>query len=393
MRPPEWPNNSSPYFPYTKGLVEMITEFVTFILVKPDGYTEPEKSATEPEKSEEVQLNDITIRLVGIPFFGIVIPNITGVFGHLTLHDTAYWLGYPYFIVLAGLVWQGNRYLMFRTRQRFTWFDKPIEKLILLFFNNIFYTTPLTIAWLCLWYRWAGFSAINWNTILIVALIIVITVLFITHVYETVFMVKEQQHEQTKNALLKQAKAEAELQALKNQIDPHFMFNALNSLSHLITTDSRKALQFTENLADIYRYILSQKDQSLVLLEDELAFVEKYTELLTLRFGYALTIHKHLNGTSEKEFLIPPISAFIAMENIVKHNEISEQEPLDVLLKLEGNHMIVQNALREKRSIRHSSKIGLQNLDERFKILTGKSIFTKKTETHFSITLPLVKLT
>lgn len=371
----------------------MITEFVTFILVKPNGHTEPEKSLTEPEKSEAIQLNDNTIRLIGIPFFGIVIPNLTGVFGHLTVHDAAYWLGYPYFILLAGLVWQGNRYLMFRTRQRFTWFDKPIEKLILLFFNNIFYTTPLTIAWLCLWYRWAGFSAINWNTILIVALVIVITVLFITHVYETVFMVKEQQHEQTKNALLKQAKAEAELQALKNQIDPHFMFNALNSLSHLITTDSRKALQFTENLADIYRYILSQKDQSLVLLDDELAFVEKYTELLTLRFGHALTIQKHINGTSEKEFLIPPISAFIAMENIVKHNEISEQEPLKVTLKLEGTQMVVQNALREKRSIRHSSKIGLRNLDERFKMLTGKSISTKKTETHFSIALPLVKLT
>lgn len=371
----------------------MITEFVTFILVKPDTLTEPEKIAPEPEKPEEVQLNDTTIRLVGIPFFGIVIPNITGVFGHLTLHDVAYWLGYPYFILLAGLVWQGNRYLMFRTRQRFTWFDKPIEKLILLFVNNIFYTTPLTIAWLCLWYRWAGFDAINWNTILIVALLIVITVLFITHVYETVFMVKEQQHEQTKNALLKQAKAEAELQALKNQIDPHFMFNALNSLSHLITTDSQKALQFTENLADIYRYILSQKDQSLVLLEDELTFVEKYTELLTLRFGHALNIQKQFNGSTEKEFLIPPISAFIAMENIVKHNEISEQEPLEVSLKLEGTKMVVQNALREKKSIRHSSKIGLQNLDERFKILTGKTITVNKTEKFFSVSLPLVKLT
>jgi sensor histidine kinase YesM len=81
------------------------------------------------------------------------------------------------------------------------------------------------------------------------------------------------------------------------------------------------------------------------------------------------------------------------MENIVKHNEISEQEPLEVSLKLEGTKLIVQNALRDKKSIRHSSKIGLQNLDERFKILTGKTITVNKTEKFFSVSLPLVKLT
>lgn len=156
------------------------------------------------------------MRLIGIPFFGIAIPNVTGLFGPLGFPDLLYWFGYVYFIVLAMIIWQGNRYLLFRTRKRFTWFDRPIEKLILLFINNIFFTSPLTIAWLCLWYRLAGFSAINWDNILIVTLVNVICVLFVTHVYETVFMVKEQQGEQLKNAQLSKAKAEAELEALRN---------------------------------------------------------------------------------------------------------------------------------------------------------------------------------
>ena len=78
----------------------------------------------------DVKLNDNLIRLLGIPFFGIAIPNVSGLFENLPATDPRYWLGYVYFIALAYMIWQGNRYLLFRTRKRFTWFDKPIEKLI-----------------------------------------------------------------------------------------------------------------------------------------------------------------------------------------------------------------------------------------------------------------------
>jgi len=350
--------------------------------------TETENNIANPE----IQLNDRTMRLVGIPFFGIVIPNVTGLFGALSIQNVTYWLGYPYFIALAFLIWQGNRYLLFRTRKRFTWFDKPIEKLILLFINNIFFTSPLTIAWLCLWYRAAGFAVIKWDNILIVTLVNVICVLFVTHVYETVFMVKEQQGEQLKNAQLLKAKAEAELEALRSQIDPHFMFNSLNSLSYLISTDPSKARLFTENLADVYRYILAQKDQSLVLLEDEFTFMDKYMELVMLRFGKAFQIKRFFNGTTEKKFLVPPISAFVALENAVKHNEISEQKPLQLELHIDDNLLIIKNNLQPKRSIQHSSNIGLKNLDERFKIITGRGIDVTKDKVEFRVTLPLTPI-
>jgi hypothetical protein len=113
--------------------------------------------------TEEVELNDTLMRFIGIPFFGVIIPNVSGLFGDLSFTDSKYWIGYIYFITLAAMIWQGNRYLLFRTRKRFTWFDRPIEKLILLLVNNIFYTSPLTIAWLCMWYRLAGFEKVNWD--------------------------------------------------------------------------------------------------------------------------------------------------------------------------------------------------------------------------------------
>lgn len=352
--------------------------------------TETELELNKP--LEQVKLNDNVIRLIGIPLFGIFIPNLTGLFGNLPLSDIRYWVGYVYFIVLAALIWQGNRYLLFRTRQRFTWFDKPIEKLILLFINNIFYTTPLTVAWLCLWYNFAGFSAVKWNIILVVALINVIAVLFVTHVYETVFMVREQEGAQIKNAELQRARAEAELAALKNQIDPHFIFNSLNTLTHLIKLDSHKALEFTENLAEVYRYILSQKDQTLVLLDDELEFTNKYVDLLHLRFGNALIIQKQFNAIVMRKFLVPPMSVFVAFENVVKHNEISEKEPMYINIDIQHEQLIVRNIVRERKNHVNASHIGLKNLNERFKLITNKCIIAKREEGRFVVCLPLISI-
>jgi hypothetical protein len=357
--------------------------------------TETEKRMTEAEFGDERQLrlNDNAIRMIGIPSFGVIIPNVTGLLDKIPMDQFSYWVSYVYFIVLSGLIWQGNRYLLFRTRRRFTWFDKPIEKLVLLVINNVFYTAPVTTAMLCLWYSWIGLPKIDWSTIQVITLINIICVLFVTHVYETVFMLKEQQNEHVKNAELQRAKAEAELIALKNQVDPHFMFNSLNTLTYLIQNDSSKALLFTENLAEVYRYILAQKDTSLVFLEDELDFTERYAGLLRLRFGRSLVITKSFNGTEGKSYLIPPTSVFMAFENAVKHNEISEQFPLALMLDVSAGNLIIENSIRERRTNSTSSKIGLRNLDERFKLLTGKGIQTLKDENRFMISMPLIPVT
>lgn len=111
-----------------------------------------------------------------------------------------------------------------------------------------------------------------------------------------------------------------------------------------------------------------------------------------LRFGKAFQVRRFFNGTTEKEFLIPPISAFVALENAVKHNEISEQKPLQLELRIDKNLLVIQNNLQPKRSIQHSSHIGLKNLDERFKIITGKGIDITKEKDHFRITLPLTPI-
>jgi LytS/YehU family sensor histidine kinase len=156
--------------------------------------------------------------------------------------------------------------------------------------------------------------------------------------------------------------------------------------------DAARALEFTENLAEVYRYILSQKNQTLVLLDDELDFTHKYTDLLHLRFGEALIIKKRFNGIAGKNFLIPPTSVFVAFENAVKHNEISEEIPMHVYVDVIDDQLIITNSIRKRKTQAHSSGIGLKNLDERFKLVTSKGVLANKVGDQFVVQLPLIPI-
>lgn len=352
---------------------------------------EATKSMIEPEKPEKMKVNDKLIRIIGVQFFGIIIPNATGL---ITNGDRSvtYLLGtYAFFIAMTFLIWEGNRFFLFKLQKRFDWFIHPLQKTVVLLAMNVFYTVPLVMGMLLLWFYGSG-SPRDWYAIQTTVIVCVIAVVFITHVYETVFLIKQRQEDLVRGEQLERAKAQAELEVLKNQIDPHFMFNSLNSLSYLIDESQDKAKLFTESLAEVYRYILSNKDQELVILEDELAFLKKYTDLLKLRFGEALQVVFHLKEEEKSQYLIPPISIFIALENVVKHNELSKHLPLSVDIKLEAESLKIRNRIIEKKSLYHSTKIGLNNLTERFRITMGKKVAVKKEDGYFELILPLLKL-
>lgn len=337
-------------------------------------------------------INDKAVRLLFIPFLGIVIPNLTGLFGHVTYRSPLYWIGYVYFILISFVIWHGNRFLLFKQREHYDWFANPLRKLVMLVFANVFYTAPVTILMLLSWYYFAGFQQPNWEVIKVVMLMNVIAVIFITHVYETVFLIKERENDLIQFEQLERAKAEAELEALKSQIDPHFMFNSLNTLSHLIKTDPKKALQFNENLSDVYRYILMNKDRELVQLQDEIDFLNNYYALLRLRFGKGSKLSK--NGErGYAQFLIPPISLQILLENAVKHNQIDQKNPLHINLKLTDSRIVMSNKKRLKRRRKQTPRIGLKSLNERYRLITRREIEINSDEEIFSVALPLLKTT
>ena len=334
-------------------------------------------------------IDDRAIRWVGIPAFGILIPNFTGLFGPYGVEDGWYWAGYIYVIFISWSIWHGNRWLLFRQRENMNWFSHPIRKLIMLVAANVFYTAPLTVVLITGWYWVSDIGPLDQGTVQLVTLANVICVIFVTHAYETVFLIRERQSDLLAFEQLERSKVEAELELLKSQIDPHFMFNSLNTLSYLIAHDQKRALLFNESLSDVYRYILMNKQKELVTLQEEIDFANSYFTLIRIRFGEAVQLHVEVgNGTSK---LLAPISLQLLLENAVKHNEFNENDPLHIRLALNNGWVEVSNN-RRPRQVLGSSQIGLKNLNERYQLLTGKQVVVERTNSEFIVRLPYLEI-
>ena len=225
----------------------------------------PEESLPTPEKPP---LKDVGIRAVMIPVFGIAIPYLTGYFGPYGPRDVKYWIGLAWAILISFAIWQGNRYLLLRQRRHYDWFQHPFRKILVLVFASVFYTAPCAVLMIRAWYAFAGMAP-DWNVIRTATLACVICVAFITHVYETAYLIRQREDDMLAVERLERARVQAELDALKAQVAPHFLFNSLNTLSWLIENDPARARSFDQNLAEVYRYILVARRREMVPLGEE----------------------------------------------------------------------------------------------------------------------------
>jgi sensor histidine kinase YesM len=338
------------------------------------------------------RINDIGFRLILIPFFGIAIPLLTRM---IDPHSFSHWmfkLAYAYSIGIAFVIWQGNRYLLFSLRSYFDWFNRPVRKIIALLLAVSFFTIPVCIVLLLGWYQLFMAGRVNWEVVRTSTLIIMICVIFITHVYETVFLVKDSESEMLRNAQLERLKAQAELQALKGQIDPHFMFNSLNTLTWLIEEAPPKAKVFNEHLADVYRYILQNRSRELVLLAEEVEFLHDYFALLRIRYGEAVRLRLKVSPEQFDQYTVLPISLQVLAENVVKHNEFSAREPLEIEITMEGPKMVVRNRVARKAVAGVSSGVGLANLAERCKVAMAMPLEVVETAGEFAVYLPILPI-
>lgn len=215
------------------------------------------------------------------------------------------------------------------------------------------------------------------------------TTIFIGTIYEGVYFFNQWKKTFMEAEQLRSQHLQSQLDVLKTQLSPHFLFNTLNTLMDLIHQDAYRAEQFTDHLAHVYRYILQTKNQELVPLSDELDFVRSYVFLQEIRHENALDVKIDIQDDPES-LQIPPLSLQMLLENVLKHNRITIKDKMQVLIHQEDHSIRVTNPLNLKTHRLDSTGIGLHNIQQRFALLGMGKPEIIHSDTHFEVRLPLL---
>jgi len=206
---------------------------------------------------------------------------------------------------------------------------------------------------------------------------------------EGFYVLKEWQKSHAAKEALKKASLQTQLDSLKNQINPHFLFNSLNALTALIAENPAKAETFVDEISSVYRYLLRNNEQELATIREELDFIESYFHLLKTRYGKG--IQWRLEGLTEHDtYQLPPLTLQVLVENAVKHNAILPDRPLLITISVKDNQLIVKNNIQRKTVKVASNKVGLANIAAKYRLLEQGSIDIVDDNHYFTVRLPLI---
>ena len=204
-------------------------------------------------------------------------------------------------------------------------------------------------------------------------------------------LVLGQQNKEKKELKLLSLESSLKYQHLKSQLSPHFLFNNISVLTGLIEENQEKAILFSNDLAEIYRYFLDQENKDLVTLSDELSFAKRYFNLLKIRYENAIIINIE-NNTTEERYIVP-LALQQLIENIIKHNEVSQEHKINITITTDNNSLRISNHINPKSSITTSNSSGIENIKKRFHYFTNEIILVEDNKKNFNITLPLITIT
>ena len=210
--------------------------------------------------------------------------------------------------------------------------------------------------------------------------------------FESIFNMHALNISEKKQEQLMRQNAESQLEILKNQVKPHFLFNSLNTVISIIPDEPDKAIDYIQRLSKVYRYILEIKDSKLIPIQDELDCIRDYVYMLQVRFGENLQFELSEKGLNNHSHIVP-LSLQILVENAVKHNIISNKKPLKIKIeKGENDNLLVSNNLQIKSQKMPSTGTGLSNIKSRYEILTDRKVDIHHTSENFAVSIPLLEV-
>lgn len=333
-------------------------------------------------------IKDFLLKLIFIPLLGIVLPLTAGII-HYDYYSTLELIAaHVFFVLTSFVIWAGCVWLHGKLRVLYNEQQKTTYKLLTVCAVSALYAACVgglsVIAWMNL-----SYELFSWTPIYNFVVVCVAVVILFTLVYEILFLSKERELDSKIVQLMDQERSQATLQALRSELDPHFIFNSLNTLNYLIAHDAPQALLFNNRLAQVYKYILVNRNKELISLTDELEFIDNYFFLLQIRHENKLAMVKDLQVDTDS-FQIPPCALQLLVENAIKHNDFSEERPLEISISTHGLLLKVRNSSTPKKHKSYSTGVGLKNLRSRYRIICHKNIQVEQTGGNFIVTLPLI---
>jgi len=284
------------------------------------------------------------------------------------------------------MLWKGNEMLAHYLSRKISWIEFPTRRSIVGTISAVAYTLISVIG--LMWVFEKGFNVdfgrgYTYTIYGSVAITILISLFmhgrsFLSH-WRAALVEKE---------MIQKESIVAKYESLKNQVNPHFLFNNLNALANIVYEDQEKAVKFIKQLADVYRYVLETRDQEVVPLKDELVFLRSYTNLQQIRFGDKLSIDISL---PDQESYVAPLALQMLIENAIKHNVISEEDPLSIKVYQEDGYIVVKNNLQRKTVMGEpSSGVGLENIARRYELLSDKKMTAREEPDTFVVKIPVL---
>jgi two-component system LytT family sensor kinase len=295
--------------------------------------------------------------------------------------------------VMWTLMWKGNEIIACHIDRYVSWLKNPAKRFfiglaaVLIYVPVMATLVNLLMDWIL--NRNLDFRDLSNGIIQSTLIAVMFTILVMLIIYSISFF-KSWRQAAINMEKLKRENISSQYEILKNQVNPHFLFNTLNALTSLIYEDRDKAVRFINKFSDVYRYVLESRNREVVAIAEELEFVSAYSFLLQTRYEENLSIKIPENNV---QGFIPPMSLQLLVENAVKHNVISDGHPLFLKIRIDGQRIQVENNITEPRNNpdRHES-IGLKNIVSRFEILTDQPVKIEKEQGIFRVILPVLQM-
>lgn len=327
---------------------------------------------------------EFIIRWIGIILISLIFPIVS--FDYAV--DTKEFLGLALLSILrTAIIWNGSMLIINYLVSRFSVFKEPAKLIGYQVVVLVIFVLIVEVGEIIVIQNITGEMMPNRDKIEFILMAVIITFL-ISSIYASVSFFMEWKANMVRAQALEKANLEARYETLRNQVNPHFLFNSLNTLLMMVA-DNPEAVKYIESISNLMRYMLNSRDKDVVLLKDELKIAREYAFIQKSRFGEKLSVNFDISS-SFYHYAVPPLTLQMLIENAVKHNVISKDNPLWIKIYIsEDQYINVENNIQPKLDNEPSTGVGIENIRNRYLYLAGKEVIIKNDEKTFRVQLPL----